>query len=249
MVQNTRLGGGRTLIDGTGYDIKLQIGTLLSEIPVGNTVKIAVNGTMRDWLVVNQGIPSGSTLYDDSCNGTWLLMRDCYEKRQWNNRNDQNISNSTIFAYLDGTFFNLFDAGIRSIIKQVKIPYCAGSSGSSVFVGEHGLSRRIFLLSCYEVGWTKSTSNYIPDDGAKLDYFSAKTNASSTAQDSVAYLDGTAVKWWLRSASSYDSGYVWYLSTSGAIRQQECIDTSVGVRPAMILPFETLVADDGTVLA
>lgn len=33
---------GRTLIGGTGYDVSLLSGTPISELPVGNTVKIAV---------------------------------------------------------------------------------------------------------------------------------------------------------------------------------------------------------------
>ena len=49
----------------------------LSTKAVGSTVKLKVNGTAREFLVVHQGKPS--SLYDESCNGTWLLMKDCYE--------------------------------------------------------------------------------------------------------------------------------------------------------------------------
>ena len=46
----------------------------LSTKAVGSTVKLKVNGTAREFLVVHQGKPS--SLYDESCNGTWLLMKD-----------------------------------------------------------------------------------------------------------------------------------------------------------------------------
>lgn len=44
---------------------------------VGSTVKIKVNGTVKDFIIIHQGKPS--SVYDDSCNGTWLLMKDIYE--------------------------------------------------------------------------------------------------------------------------------------------------------------------------
>lgn len=48
---------------------------------VGSTVKIKVNGTVKDFIIVHQGIPDAG-IYDASCNGTWLMMKDIYENRQ-----------------------------------------------------------------------------------------------------------------------------------------------------------------------
>ena len=36
---------------------------------VGSIVKIKVNGAAKDFIIVHQGKPS--SVYDDSCNGTW----------------------------------------------------------------------------------------------------------------------------------------------------------------------------------
>ena len=47
----------------------------LGQKAVGSVVKLKFNGAMREFLVVHQGKPS--SLYDESCNGTWLLMKDC----------------------------------------------------------------------------------------------------------------------------------------------------------------------------
>ena len=87
---------------------------------VGSTVKIKVNGTVEDFIIIHQGKPS--SVYDDSCNGTWLLMKDIYTTRNWDDSNCDYL-NSDMTAYLNGTFISLIDADIRNAIKQVKIPY------------------------------------------------------------------------------------------------------------------------------
>ena len=145
---------------------------LLSTKAVGSTVKLKVNGTAKEFIVVHQGKPS--SLYDNSCNGTWLLMKDIYENRQWHNSNVNNLENSTIHSYLNGTFLNLFESNIRDAIKQVKLPYRKnGGSGGSDQSGANGLLCKIFLLSGYEIGFTTSDNPYFPVDGAKLSYFEA----------------------------------------------------------------------------
>lgn len=233
---------GRTLINGTGYDIALVSGTPISALPVGSTVKIAVNGTLRDFLVVNQGIPQNSALYDDSCNGTWLLMKDCYEQRQWHSWYSNAYANSDIHSYLNGTFLNLVDSKVQNIIKQVKIPYKTNGNGDNLG-GSNGLSCKIFLLSGYETGW-----DYISylNDGARLSYFESGTGTSAVKKR-IAYLNGTAVVWWLRSPQP-DSGDNVYCIYSDGSELSTMENTTRGVRPAFVLPSETMVADDGTIV-
>lgn len=170
---------------------------LLSTKAVGSTVKLKVNGTAKEFIVVHQGKPS--SLYDNSCDGTWLLMKDIYENRQWHSSNVNNLENSTIHSYLNGTFLNLFESNIRDAIKQVKLPYRKnGGSGGSDQSGANGLLCKIFLLSGYEIGFTTSDNPYFPVDGAKLSYFEAGTG-SSALNKRIAYLNGSAALWWLRS--------------------------------------------------
>ena len=214
---------------------------------VGSTVKLNVNGTAREFLIVHQGKPS--SIYDNSCDGTWLLMKDCYESRQWHSSNNNDYENSTIDSYLNSTFLNLFDANIRNAIKQVKIPYRKGAGYSTtVTSGASGLSVKIFLLSGYEVGWTTSDSSYFPADGAKLDYF-LSGNGSSAQSKRVANLNGSATVWWLRSPycnSSYGSQGAFIVSSLGGWYSRNC-SGSDGVRPALILPSSLLVSDDGSI--
>ena len=66
---------------------------------VGSKVKIKINGTLRNFIVVNQGKPS--SLYDSTCDGTWLLMEDIYETRAWHSSNVNDYANSDIHKYLN----------------------------------------------------------------------------------------------------------------------------------------------------
>mgnify|MGYP002270130910 CR=1 FL=1 len=217
---------------------------LLSTKAVGSTVKLKVNGTAKEFIVVHQGKPS--SLYDNSCDGTWLLMKDIYENRQWHNSNVNNLENSTIHSYLNGTFLNLFESNIRDAIKQVKLPYRKnGGSGGSDQSGANGLLCKIFLLSGYEIGFTTSDNSYFPVDGAKLSYFEAGTG-SSALNKRIAYLNGSAANWWLRSPYTNSTNYVWIVNTNGDCSHNNASD-SYGIRPALVLPSTLLVSDDGTV--
>ena len=209
---------------------------------VGSIVKIKVNGASKDFIVVQQGNPNTST-YDSSCNGTWLLMKDIYTTSTFGNNNSYKDSN--IHTYLNGTFYNLIDSDIRAAIKQVKIPYQNGTGGGdgSLATGANGLSTKVFLLSGYEVGWTTSDNTYFPQDGAKLDYFGSGDDGNSKR---VAYNDGSATSWWLRSPFTGDIDYVWRVSADGS-KDYNSFISPYGVRPAFILPSTLAVSDDGTV--
>lgn len=209
---------------------------------VGSKVKIKINGTLRNFIVVNQGKPS--SLYDSTCDGTWLLMEDIYETRAWHSSNVNDYANSDIHKYLNGTWLNLVDANIRNAIKQVKIPYRPGSGTSgTVNSGANGLSCKVFLLSDREVGYTKTNVNqYICDDGAKLAYFQ---DGNGTAEK-IAKYNGSATHWWLRSPDLYYSAGSWCCYSNGNADGGGCAVT-YGVRPAFILPSDLLVSDDGSV--
>ena len=216
----------------------------LSSKAVGSIVKIKVNGTLRDFIVVQQGKPS--SIYDESCNGTWLLMKDLYESRQWHSSNVNDYANSTIHKWLNNEFLNLIDANIRAQIRQAKIPYRPGSGTSmSVNSGANGLSAKIFLLSNIEVGGQTDWS-YMPHDGARLAYFEYGTGTSANNKR-LAYLNGSAASWWLRSPYTSGSSYAWRVNSNGDSVSTSLCSNSYGIRPALILPSSLLVSDDGSV--
>lgn len=217
--------------------------TKLGSMSVGSTVKLNLGGSPRDFLVVHQGLPS--SMYDSSCNGTWLLLKDIYTTRQWDSSNND-YKNSDIHSYLNGTFLNLFDNDIKNAIKQVKIPYQNGTgSGGSVASGANGLSCKIFLLSGYELGWTTSDNSWFPKDGAKLSYFTAGTSSAANNKR-IAYYNGSATYWWLRSPITYNTNLVWSVHSNGIYRNWSYDDT-YGVRPALVLDSSLSVSDDGSV--
>ena len=214
----------------------------LSSKAIGSTIKLKVNGSAKDFIVVHQGKPS--SVYDDSCNGTWLLMKDIYENRQWHSSNTNDYANSTIHSYLNSTFLNLFESNIKNAIKQVKLPYRKGSGTSTtVTSGSNGLSAKIFLLSATETSF--SFSSMPSGEGAELAYFKGCADNSSDSKR-VAYLNGSATGWWLRSPGCGSFYYALFVYSNGDWLNNLC-SSSFGIRPALILPSTLLVSDDGTV--
>ena len=215
----------------------------LGQKAVGSVVKLKFNGAMREFLVVHQGRPS--TLYDASCDGTWLLMKDCLEAKRWHSSDVNDYANSEVNGYLNSTVLSKFDADIQAQIKQVKIPYRPGSGTSgTVNSGANGLSVKIFLLSDREVGYTKNNVNrYICDDGAKLAYFQDGNGTS----EKIGKFNGSAVIWWLRSPGLLNSIYAWFVLSDGNADRDDCSWTGCYLRPALILPSNLLTSDDGTI--
>ena len=218
----------------------------LSNKTIGSIVKLKVNGTLRDFIVVHQGKPSA--LYDASCDGTWLLMKDCYEAKRWHSSNVNDYASSTIHSYLNSTFLNLIDANIRNQIKQVKLPYRAGSGyGKSVSSGANGLSAKIFLLSAEE---TSYKHDYMPTgEGAELAYFRGCVDNGADSKR-IANLNGSAAYWWLRSpycGSNFGATIALFVYTNGYWSGDDCSYAGCAIRPALILPSSLLVSDDGSV--
>ena len=206
---------------------------------VGSKVQLKLGGVKKNFIIVHKGKPS--SLYDDSCNGVWLLQEDIQETRQWQSTNVNKLESSEIQAYLNSTYLALFDANIQAQIKQVKIPYRQnGGSGGTDRSGANGLSCKIFLLSAREVGFSDT---YIPNDGAKLDYFNS---GNGTDTKRVAKYNGSATYWWLRSPRTSNTSNVWYVHSDGQYNPNRA-NFTYGVRPALVLPTDLLVSDDGTV--
>lgn len=221
----------------------IQAGTLA----VGSVVKLMEGGAAVEYLVVNQGIPSNSSLYDASCDGTWLLRKDIHSERQWNTSDVNIYETSAINTWLNGDFFNSLGSVEQAAIKQVKIPYRKnGGSGGTNQSGANGLPCKVFLLGGYEVGFTTSDNGYFPVDGAKLDYFESGTGTSARNKR-IANLNGSAASWWLRSPLTNSADNVWLVYFDGD-DVGDFTKESRGIRPVLILPKTALFAEDTMIL-
>ena len=233
---------GKATVAG-GARAKEPVGSILaSTLAVGSSVYLNENGSPVEYLVVNQGIPSNSSLYDASCDGTWLLRKDIYTTRACGGTNS--YKSSAIHSYLNDTFFALFDSDIQSVIKQVKIPYMDGTGSSgAIATGSNGLPVHVFLLGGAEVGFTPKSSIYLPSDGNCLSYFNGASDSTR-----IAYLkNGTATSWWLRTPRTTGATDLWLVNASG-INKYGNVENSNGTRPALIVPFNAVFDKDTLVL-
>ena len=208
-------------------------GILASTLPVGSTVKLMEGGTAVEYLVVNQGIPSNSNLYDASCDGTWLLRKDCHSVRAWDSNNVNKYESSTINTWLNGEFFNSFGIVEQSTIKQVKIPYHKNGGSGTTQPGANGLPCKIFLLSDRELGFLPGDSNiFMSNDGAKLDYFNENNEGDAKR---IANYNGSPNKWWLRSIRLNVMDAALITETNGGWNASDA-SYPRGARPALVLP-------------
>lgn len=218
----------------------------LGNVAVGTVLKLNENGSPQNYIVVHQGKPS--SIYDESCNGTWLLRKVLIKDRVWGDGNVNKLESSNIQAWLNSTMLGKYDSNIQAAIKQVKIPYRKnGGSVGTDQTGANGLSCKVFLLSGYEVGWTASDNTYFPVDGAKLSYFESGI-WSSANNKRIANLNNRATRWWLRSPSIRNTNYVWGVSPNGDYNFWNASD-SCGIRPALVLPTDLIVDDSGNITA
>jgi len=216
----------------------------LGRLEVGASVYMNVNKEPKEFLVVHQGLPSSA--YDQSCNGTWLLSKECLGRHLISGYNND-YADTDLHRYLNNIsdFLGFFDNAIQNIIKEVKVPYTAGTGKTgSVADGSAGLSTKIFLPSMTELGFSITGSNQNNVEGAVLDYFNG---CSATGKDSkrVAYYNGSenAYTWVSRSPIVDSDIYLFSIESTGSYYIAHYTE-SVYFRPALILPSETII--DGT---
>lgn len=218
------------------------MGQLLGNVAVGSTVYLNENGSPQPYLVVHQGLPS--SMYDTSCNGTWLLRQDILTQYKWDNSGSNVYLNSNLVEFLEGDVIPRFSSAIQSAIKTVKIPYCVGGGSSQVNSGTSGYSCKLFLLSSVEVGVTSGMG--LPNDGAKLSYFISGDSSQANSKR-VANYNGTPSYWWLRSPGTVNSDHSYRVIKSGGISTANVIST-LGARPAMVMPTNLLVDDSNNII-
>ena len=200
-----------------------------SELEVGHTVKLTESGVVAEYLVVQQGSPSD--LYDSSCNGTWLLRKDCPVLRPFNSNAVGNYVDGNVRQYLENDFYNSLGNESKAAILNVKIPYVA--TNGTFYSGVNGLSSNVFILSISE-------TNIYPlskVDGATLSYFSGIGNVPSDKR--VSNWNNQPVQWWTRTRDYNNTTSAYLIEPTGVIGSNSA-DGWKAVRPCVIINSNTL---------
>ena len=230
-------------VDGVAREIKEgYIGVCetsqLSTKSVGDIVKLNISGVAREFIIVNQGNPD-ATMYDASCDGIWLMLKDPYFKMAYHSADGGDYENSDIHAYLNSTFLQEFDSKVQAAIKQVKIPYLkGGGQNGTVVVGENGLTTKIFLTSYKELN--HPYVYLVTKDGAPLSYFK-----DGEASKRIAYADGVAVAWRVRNPR-LTTKYPQLIAASGADSYDNATK-QYHIRPMLIMPTNLEVDGNGLI--
>lgn len=229
------ISGGKTLVGGTAYGIGF--GQYIGDLAVGSSVYVKRAGVSIEFIVIHQGLPDAN-LYDASCDGTWLLMKNIFSTSQIWDSTDNDYANSDVKKMLDSEYIYY---NVHASIKQVKLPYHKGTgSGGSVSSGANGLSARLFLLSARETGGGQYDT--APMDGALLDCF----KGSST--NLKAYYNGVLTNWYLRSPSTANATTIWQMYSALGILQGNTCSVASGLRYAFILPKNMMYDENFNVI-
>ena len=219
------------------------LGKMLSDYAIGESVFLNVNGILREFRVVNHGIPSGSSIYDSSCDGSWLMMKEACYYHSWDEGNTNNYKLSDMNTYLNNDFLAMFEPDVQNTIKQVKIPYGRYDSSTSldplVNSGANGADVKIFLPSTSELGYDHGSGvSYHARDGANLSYFK-DTSSTGADEKRVIVVTGTSDDiWWTRTCWGGSENFVYYVNDAGKFGYHGA-GANHYILPMMIMPSET----------
>lgn len=196
----------------------------LSELTEGDIVKINESGNPVDFYVTKHDYESGL----NGSGRTLVVRKDCYDNRVWDSGDVNAYAGSDIDTWFNGTYKNMLDADIRSLIGTTKIRYTPGNGNWTVGT----LERAVFALSATELGQSES-------------WFNVEGSALPIANTlKVAHLNGSANTQWTRSPYTGNANLVIYLSSTGNDGSISC-SVSYGSRPAFTLPGDAYVTDNG----
>ena len=254
-VREYEIGSGVTVSVGDVVDIKRNVisGSTYENLSVGSIIQVNENGSPVNYIVVHQGNPNPS-LYDASCDGTWILRQDIAENRIWSDTSVQvtlpsggysnRYSLSSMNTYLNGDWMGRYESTFLSSVKTVKIPYSEGDTvggGSStskpvvVNTLSDGLLCRAFLLSVCELGYVGYGDAAVPSDGTTLQYFQS-ADGQQTSAIRIANYNGSAAYWWARTTPSSTHIGAYRVFTTGGCGYSNSINSEqYGVRPCLIL--------------
>lgn len=202
----------------------------LGNIAVGTVLHLQESGVYQDYIVVHQGLPS--SMYDASCNGTWLTRKNISSNVTWGT-NNYFYPQSGLKTYMD-EWVEVYESSMLPYIHEAKIPYYGGW----IFSGSNGLPATVFPLSASEIGDSRI------QDGAVLSYFSG----SSAQRNRIFNYNGSPSDWFTRTGgSSAIEADVITVNDSGDI--EVLIAGRYGALPTIIVNPDVLVDDNNNIIA
>ena len=205
--------------------------TALKNKPIGSIIKIKINNVDTDFILTNLGAPNSSY---KNANGAWLTQKDIYNKQAFGYQWDEpNYRNSPIKDWLESIYLNYIESELQPYILTPTLPIAASGEMSPTMI-----SSKVFLLSITETG-----SLTQDNDGSKLSYFSDDNSR-------IAYYNGSATNWWVRSPYPYFSGTGLALAipSSGIWNDSASPEYEYGVRPTFIVDSSLRVDDNGYIV-
>lgn len=208
--------------------------TMIKNMSVGSSVRAKISGAEYEFIIVNQGLPSSGN-YDSSCNGTWLMVKDCLNTIKYD-KDSKLYGTSNAKDWVENSLYGALENGLRGVIKTVKIPY--SSASNTVSSGVSGLETRIFLPSAAEVGF--EISSEYNAEGAALPYFSSDSNR-------IAKYNGAEIVWATRTPVKTGVENIVVVSSEGTQTTGACT-LEYGMRPIIIIYNTCLVDEDGNLI-
>ena len=182
------------------------------------TVYLPENGKYAPFLVLSADY-GGNAL---------LLRRDVLPEFRPFNDYSAVYADSAVDRYLNGEYATQLDA-IADLIQASEIVVtdadALGVSGTAVGT----LTRKIFLLSCAETGFTSLVN--AGKEGSALAYFSATENRTARREN------GPAVSWWLRTPDTYYLSAAYAIGPDGTLGSGNAFNENA-VRPALCVPAD-----------
>ena len=156
-----------------------------------------------------------------------MVRKDVYDNRAWDSGNVNAYSGSDLDTWFNGTYKNLLDADIRSLIGTTKIRYTPGNGNWTVGT----LERAVFALSATELGKSESGFNV---EGSALPI-------ANTLK--VAYKNGSTKEQWTRSPYMENTRSSIYMTSRGDTNYSNCSNVRYS-RPTFTLPSTLLFNPD-----
>lgn len=208
--------------------------TMIKNASIGTVVKAKIGGAVYEFIIVQQGTPSSGN-YDSSCNGTWLMLKNCVNKTKYSSTS-QLYADSAAKTFIEDSVYWQIENGLRGVIKTVKIPYSYLQDG--VYSGSNGLEVKIFLPSAAELGFG-TNSNYNQEGGA-LSYFSSNENR-------VSKYNGVETTYATRTPDKISNARIVGVYTDGTSVMGD-YENDYGIRPMIIIYNTCLLDDDNNII-